>query len=255
MSLANIFGGSQSVPLLSKPQMQYMSKMFNKINPSIGKPVKTYTGQTFADVNPLMTGALAGMQGAATLNPNVTGALNNQLSGAGDPAGVRSMYETALAPARRDFEDTLSRVESRYGDVWGRSGAQPMMTGRATAEYGTNLANLLANLTYQDRQAGLDRQAAAIPMAMGVRSSDIDALNAVYGAGSAQRATEQQRLLGDYQGWNAKQWYNNPAIPLGMSMMGIQTQGHVQQPGVFNQIVGAGQGLANAGLSVIRPLG
>lgn len=255
MSLAQVFGGSQSVPLLSKDQMRFQTGIFKNVLPRIGKPVETYTGQTIAGVNPLMQSAISGMQGAATLNPNVNIALDNQLSGAGDPAGVRAMYEAALAPAQRDFQDTLSQVEARYGDVWGRSGAQPMMTGRATAEYGTNLAQLLANLTYQDRQQAMDRQAAAIPLATGVRSADIEALNSVYGAGSAQRAIEQQKLLGDYQGWNAKQWYNDPALALGTSMMGIQNQGYVNQPGVFNQVVGAGQGLANAGMSLIRPLG
>lgn len=255
MSLDQVFGGSQSVPLLSKDQMRFQTAIFKKVLPTVGKDTPTYTGQTIAGVNPLMQSAMSGMQGAASLNPNVNIALNNQLAGAGDPAGVRAMYEAALAPAQRDFQDTLSQVESRYGDVWGRSGAQPMMTGRATAEYGSNLASLLAQLTYQDRQQAMERQANAIPLATGVRSSDIDALNAVYGAGSAQRAIEQQKLLGDYQGWNAKQWYNNPALALGNQQMGIQTQGYVNQPGVFNQIVGAGQGLMNASMSAIRPLG
>lgn len=254
MSLDQIFGGSQSVPLLSKDQMKFMTGIYKNVLPTIGKPVDTYTGQTVAGVNPLMQNAMAGYGGATQLNPGVDSALASQLSGAGDAAGVNAMFKSALGPADLAFQDKLAQVGQHYGDTWGRGGAMPMMAGRATSEYGMGLANLLANLTYQDRQAGMDRQAAAIPMALGVRESNQGALNNLFGMGSQQRAIEQQGLLGDYNAWNAKQWYNNPAIPLGMSLMGVQTQGYVNQPGVFNQVVGAGQGLANLGMSLVKPI-
>lgn len=254
MGLDQIFGGSQSVPLLSGPQMKFMTNIYKNVNPTIGKPVETYGGETLAGVNPMMQGAMAAYPGAANLNPGVNSALDNQLSGAGDPEGVRAMYESALGPAKRDFMDTLSDVGARYGDVWGRSGAHAAMSGRAVSDYGMGLNNLLANLVYNDRQAANERQANAIPLATAVRDSNLGALGSVYGMGTQQRAIEQQKLLGAYNAWNAKQWYNNPAIPLGQSLMGVQTQGYVQQPGVFNQVLQAGQGLANFGTSIIRPI-
>lgn len=254
MSLDNIFGGSQSQPLLNKDQMRFMTSIYKNVLPTVGKEVPGYTGQTIAGVNPMMQNAMAGFSSAAGLNPGVAGALDTQLAGAGDPAGVRAMYEAALGPARQEFQDTLSQVGARYGDVWGRSGAHPEMVARASADYGMGLNNLLANITYQDRQEAANRQAAAIPLAMGVRQSDMDALGAVYGMGSAQRAIDQQGLSADYNAWNAKQWYNNPALALGQSLMGVQTQGYAPQAGVFNQVVGAGQGLANLGMSMLRPI-
>lgn len=248
-----VFGGSQSVPLLSGPQQKFLSTMYKKINPTIGKPVDTYTGQTIAGIDPLQQRAYMGMSDAAAPNPMVGDALNSQLSGAGDPDVVRAMYESALGPARLEFNRALDTVGARYGDVWGRSGALPEMVGRTTAEYGMGLNNLLANLTYNDRQAGMQRQAAAIPMAMANRQNDMAAMAGLYEMGSANRAIKQQSLAGDYNNWNAQQWYNNPAIPLGQSMLGVQTQGYVQQPGVFNQVVGAGQGLANLAMSFANP--
>lgn len=251
--LDQIFGGSQSEPLLNSQQQRFMTRIYNRVGNEMKDP-SFYGGQTIAGVNPMMQGAMAGFPAAAGLNPGVAGALDTQLAGAGDPAGVRAMYEAALGPAQLEFDRTLGQVGARYGDVWGRSGAHPEMVGRATAEYGMGLNNLLANITYQDRQQAADRQAAAIPLAMGVRQSDMDALGAVYGMGAAQRAIEQQGLLGDYNAWQAKQWYNNPAIPLGMSLMGVQTEGQVPQPGIYGQVLGAGQGLANFGLSLMRPI-
>lgn len=250
MSLNDIFGGSESVPLLSKDQMKFQSKLFDKVLPTIGKDTPTYQGNTWVGSNPMMQGAYGGYERSAQLAPGVNEALQQQLSGMGDPAGVRAQWEAALAPANTAFQDQLSKVGARYGDVWGRSGAQPMMAGRATAEYGNNLAGLLADLTYQDQQAAANRQAGAIPMAGAIRSGNMQALNNVYGMGSAERAIQQQQLLGEKLGWEAKQWWNNPAIALGNGQMGVQTQGYTQQPGKFNQAVGATQGLANMALGL-----
>lgn len=248
-----VFGGSQSVPLLSGPQQKFMSTMYKKINPTIGKAAPTYTGQTVAGIDPLMQRAYAGMPAAAMDNPALDPAITNQLTGVGDPAAVSAMYEASLGPARLEFNRALDTVGARYGDVWGRSGALPEMVGRTTAEYGMGLNKLLADLTYADRQQGLNRQAAAIPLAMAQRQNNMAANAGLYSMGEANRAIQQQQLLGDYNNWNASQWYNNPAIPLGQSMLGVQTQGYVQQPGVFNQVVGAGQGLANLAMSFANP--
>lgn len=253
MALSDLFGGSEERSLLTPQQNKFMRKIFNSVNPTIGKEVPGYGGETIAGINPMMQGAMASFPGTANLTPGVEAALAAQLSGAGDPAGVRSIYESALAPAKVNFMDTLNEVGSRYGDVWGRSGAHPMMAGRATADFGMGLNNLLANLVYQDRQAGMDRQAAAIPMATGLRDSNMNAMAQVYNMGTAQRGITQQKLTGDYNAWNAKQWYNNPAIPIGQSMMGIQAKGYVNEPGVFNQALQAGQGLANFGLALMKP--
>ena len=249
--LEELFGGSDTAPLLSRDQNKFQTNLFRAVNPSIGKDTPTYQGQTWVGANPMMNNAAGAYAGAASINPNVQGAINQQLSGAGDPAGVRAMYEAALAPAKTAFQDQLNQVGARYGDVWGRSGAQPMMAGRATAEYGNNLANLLANLTYSDQQAGMQRQAGAIPMAANVRNSNLQALDSVYGMGSAQRAVQMQQLLGEKSGWDAKQWWNNPAIALGNTQMGIQKDAYVTDPGTLSQVSNAGQGLANMGLSFI----
>ncbi|MEY5060146.1 MAG: hypothetical protein RIS45_67 [Planctomycetota bacterium] len=254
MSLQDVFGGSDSQSLLNPRQSQFMRSIYNRVNRSIQDGNPQYQGQTIAGINPTMQNAFAAYPGAINLNPGVDAALNAQLAGAGDPAGVQAMYESALGPARQEFDRALGQVGARYGDVWGRSGAHPEMIGRTTAEYGMGLNNLLANLTYNDRQQAADRQAAAIPMALGVRASNADAIQSLFGMGQQQRAIEQQRLTGDFNAWNAQQWYNNPAIPLGQSMLGIQTHGYVNEPGWFNQAVGAGQGLANFGLALSRPI-
>ena len=254
MSIEDLFGGSSTVPLLDQFQMKFEKNIFNKVNPQIGKPTEVYGGQSIAGRNPLLNSAVGGMPGAMGMNPNVQGALDQQLSGAGDPAGVRAMYEGALGPAQLEFQRALQQVGSNYGDTWGRSGAMPEMAGRTTAEYGMGLNQLLGQLTYQDRQAAMDRQAGAIPMATNVRDSNINALNAQYGMGTAERAIEQQALTGNANNWTAKQWYSNPALALGQGLMGIQNSAFMEQPGKVNMGIGAAAGLFSAGTAGLAGL-
>ena len=239
MGMEDIFGGSEQQSTLTKSQRKVLNKLSDAVIPEIGVGAEVYQGPTVAGQNPLMQQAYNQAPQTFGLNQNIYDATNQALSGAGDPEGVRAMYESALDPARLEFQRALNQVGNQYGDTWGSSGALPEMLGRTTAEYGMGLNNLLGNLTYNDRQAGMDRQVSAIPQAIGLEQQENQNLAGLYGLGQEQRAIQEQGMQSDYSKWLSGQWYSNPALGLTQPILGTSGQVMTQDQG----LVGAAQGV------------
>lgn len=239
-----LFGGADSKSNLTAGQANLLNYLSDNVLADLKKGPNLYQGQMLADVTPNMTSALAGFQGAAQGNPNVDIALNSALSGVGDYGALMDTFNRQLGPAREEFNRTLEAVGNRYGATWGRTGAMPEMVGRATADYGNNLNATLGQMVYGDRQAALDRQLQAVPIANASRSSDMAALSGLFGAGQAERGLAQDYLTQDFNQFNAGQWYNNPALSLVGPVLGTQAKVATQKPGVVQGI-----GMLAGGLS------
>lgn len=242
--LSTLFGGPKAISTMSHGQSQMHNQMGDTLNQMWGQSGPVWGGDRVAGVNPMMQTAFNRMPGMARENPAMQGAMSSALQGGGDPNGVQSMFQSALAPAREEFNRTLNDVSNRYGDTWGQPGALKEMTGRAVADYGNGLNSLLGQLTYQDRQAGMDRQLAAIPAVTQAQTGQMNNLHSMLNMGQAQRGIEQEQNLSDLSKWQEGQWWNNAALNQFLPMyMGTQTKAIGQQQGIL-------PGLANAGMGI-----
>lgn len=248
--LSNLFGGPERINLLTGGQSQLLNNITGTMNQEFGQAADVYGGQRVAGSNNMINSAFNMMPGAAQMDPAFQQAMTQALSGAGDAAGVENMYQRALQPARTEFNRALNDVASKYGGTWGQNGALPEMLGRATADYGGALNQLLGQLTYNDRQSAANRQVQAIPGALGIEQQQNANLASLFGMGSQQRAMDQQNLMGDYSQWQEGQWYNNPALGFLQPALGTQAYGIGQKqgllPGIGNMLAGGaklGQGL------------
>lgn len=176
----------------------------------LGQGVATYGGQLVPTMNANTEGVLGAAGGLLTGDPNRDAAIQSLMSGAGDPAGVRSYYESQLAPAQKGFMDSLRVIDDRYGDTWGTSGAHGKVVGDATANYGIGLNQLLGQLTYDDRNAARDRQIAGVSASIGNSQDQMARLGTLLGFGDYQRGLEGEQIAADYGQWQAAQAYNNP---------------------------------------------
>jgi len=182
--------------------------------------------------------------GGFSLDPAYRQALNPALAGAGDPQGVRDRFQSALAPARLEFERTLQDVGQRYGDTWGASGALPEMASRATAEYGSNLNALLGELTYNDQQSARNRQLQGVQSGMQLQGMENQGIGNLYSMGEANRGLQGEQNMSDYARWMSGQWYNNPALGLLGPLLGTQAHAIGTQQGVIPGMASGLGGLA-----------
>ena len=241
-----ITGSSGTQSILTGGQNKLLKDVTGYARNNLGRSVDVYQGSRIPGANANMQAAFGGAQDLSQANPNIMGAINQQLAGAGDPAGVRSMYESALAPARTEFDRTLQQVGSKYGDVWGSSGAHQDMVGRTVENYGNNLNSLLGNLTYNDRQAAMNRQLQAIPAAISGDQNQRMGLQSLLDIGQAERGVAAQGAAEDYEKWFAGQAYNNPWLGLIGPALGTQANVMTQTPGQLGGIVNAVTGGVNA---------
>jgi hypothetical protein len=248
--MSSLFGGPSSESILNDTQSDIFGSLGNLVNDQIGRAGPVYQGQRIANSTANQRGAFAGAPGAAQQNPNLNPAINSALSGAGNPDEVRQLFQDSLGPANLAFDRQLNEVGNRYGDVYGRSGALPEMAGRATAEYGMGLNQLLGQLTYNDQNAARDRQAGSIAPAVMAQQQQMQSLKDLFNIGTAEQGLNQQQLMGNYSQWQDQQWENNPALDFLPLIMGTQTKALGNQTGILPGTIGAVGGLASIGAAI-----
>jgi len=241
--MTDLFGGSNNIDILTNSQERLVNELSQRASEELGRPADVYQGPTVAPRTSAMNRGLQAQMENAQFSPGLSSAMEQALSGAGDPEGVRSVYDAALGPAQIEFQRALNSVSSRYGDTFGASGALPEMMGRSTAEYGAGLNSLLANLTFADRNEARDRQANAIAPSAAAQAQQFDQYGQLYAAGEADRAVTGQEYESEYNKWLSGQWYNNPALKLIGPALGTQTHGIGESDGILPAIGGAAGGI------------
>lgn len=241
----SLFGGSSREDILTRGQGGLLDKVTNMARNELGRGADFYTGQLVAGGNANLTSAFTGIRDASRPNPALQGAITDSLGGAGDPAGVRSYYDTQLAPAKLEFDRNLNEVMNRYADVWGSSGAGAEMAARATAEYGMGLNSMLGGMVYDDRNAARDRQVQAIPGAVDAQQARMESQRGLMDLGLVEQGQEQRSITADQAQWLGSQWYNNPALGLIGPALGTQAFAMGNQKGDLSSVVEAGTGIAS----------
>ena len=246
MGLADLFGGESQESNLGFGQEGNLRHVNRLINDNLGKGIDPYTGQLVARNTSNQQAAFNGMPGAMQGNPNLTNAISSSLSGAGDPAAVRSMYNEALGPAQLEHDRMQNQTANRYGDTWGSNGAMAEMMARGDAEYGMGLNRLLGELTYNDQNAARDRQAQSIMPAVAARGMDIEGMNSLYNMGVAEQNQNQSVLTSAYMKDASERWYNHPALALLGPGLGTQAYRTQQNTGLIPGITNTIGGIASA---------
>jgi len=102
-------------------------------------------------------------------------------------------------------------------------------------------------LTYNDRNAAMNRQAGAIAPAAMAQQQGIEGMNSLYNMGMAEQGQEQAGLTSEYQRWLSGQWYNNPGLGLISPALGTQAMTMTNLAGLVPGTIGAVGGLASIG--------
>ena len=254
MSLSDIFGGSSSVKLGTPGQRQLTQDIADFVRPQLGSGVEAYGGPLVAGVTPNMASVFdsaSSVLDGSRFGPEVDAAISELLGSGGPQASADYYKKTVLDPANLAFKDALREVGGRYGDVWGGSGALKEMMERSTARYGTGIADTLAQLSFADRQAGLNRLGTGIGLANQTSQLDATNLSQLLGIGGVERGIEQEGLSADYSNWLSQQGYNNPYLGLIQPALGAQMTGVGQQAGILPGVIGAAKGATSvaSGLS------
>ena len=240
MSLARAFGGTEKTDILMDSQKRVVNELGRIVKENLGTGVDPYYGDITPGTNTNLD--LGFGSAAGTLlggDQNLQSTVNSLLSGAGDPAGVRDVYEAQLAPAKFAFEDQMREIRSRYGDTYGKTGALPYMEALGTARFGADQNSLLAQLVYGDRQAAADRSVAGVQGAIGLNNMRSNNLGQLLGIGDMQRTYEAQGNAEDYQKWFGSQAYNNPWLQMTGTLLGVQPKGQQQVAGIVPGTIGA----------------
>ena len=243
----SIFGGTTLKNTLTKDQKGLIRTMADTLQSEWGQPADVYGGPTVAGRTGLMNLGLDMASGGNSMQPYINQASQQALSGAEDPAAVMARYQSALGPAQLEFQRAQNEIGNRYGSAYGTSGPMAEMMGRSAAEYGMGLNSLLGELTYNDRNAALDRQAGAIAPAAAAQTAGMQNIQDIYGMGEADRAVTGQEYASDYAKWLSGQWYNNPALGFISPVLGTQAKSGVQEGGLLPGLMGLVGGVANLG--------
>lgn len=255
--LDDMFGGREQVPTLTRNQRHLVNVMGAKLGDLFRDTapdfeVSPYEGQITPDTPANTQAAFDSAGGLVGQNPEMTAAINDLLSGAGDPEGVRQFYEqSVVAPAEQEFDDALRVIDDRYGDTWGQTGAHQRMVGDAAARFGTGIGSVLGDLVYRDRNAARDRQYQGVQAGLGASQDFQNRLSTLAGLGDYERSLEADRLSGEYAQWQQRQPYNNPWLGLIAPTLGTQTFGYGEKPGLLEQAMAgrkAFKGLFTTGL-------
>jgi hypothetical protein len=250
-TMSDLFGGPTNVSTMTNGQERILDSLTSQVAGQIGQPGPQYAGQRVADSTANQRLAFAGAPGASQQHPDLQSAITAALSGAGNPDEVRQLFQDSLGPANLAFDRQLNRVGNQFGDVYGKTGALPEMAGRATAEYGMGLNQLLGQLTYNDQNAARDRQAGSIAPAAMAQQQQMNSLKDLFNLGTAQQGLSQQQLMGQYSQWQDQQWENNPALDFLPLIMGTQANAIGNQQGAIPGAVQAAGGLATIGKALV----
>jgi hypothetical protein len=235
MGISDLMGGSTQVDILTGPQKKLVGDMSQRMRREFGQSADVYQGAGVPGMDPLMQQAYGQAAGGGfNVDPAYRAALDPSLAGAGDPQGVRDMFQASLAPARTEFNRALQGVGEKYGNTYGRTSALPDMAGRATVEYGDRLNQLLASMTYQDRQQASNRQLQGVQTGMGLEGLEGSSIDRLYGMGENARQIQSQEAASDYSKWLSGQWYNNPALQFIAPTLGTQTSAIGTSPDLWN---------------------
>jgi hypothetical protein len=250
----SLTGGTDKIDLLTGGQQKLLKDLINTVRSEFGQGGPVYEGEIAPGATDLqrMGFNLAG-QDIAGLQP----ALSSMLSGFSDPSAVQQYYQQAVAaPAQAQFQDIMRQVGGQFGGTYGQTGAVPKAMSDAGRRFATDLSSQLAGLQFNERQQALNRQQAAVPLALGARQSQLSQL---LGAGGAQRAIQGQQNQEALSKWNMGQAYNNPWVTGFLSpALNTQAFGYANEPGTLGQIGqavgGVGQILGGLGTMGMMPM-
>lgn len=245
--MASLFGGSETVDVMTKGQKHLLNQMTNLLGSKIGRPFDTYEGV----VTP---GASSAQQAAFGMAPNMMGrsvpgidsAIADMIAGRSATGyNPQDYYGSAVInPARQAFQDELRGIEARYGGTHGTSGAFADALGQGAARFGVGIGETMANLARDERNMADQRRLGGIQASFGQTNDAATRMATLLGVGGAQRGIEAQRNLEDMNRWQQKQGYNNPWFGLLGPVLGTQAFGIGQQQGIIPGIAGGLGGLA-----------
>lgn len=231
-----LFGGRDKVSLLTGQQSKLLKNISKMARNNLGQGIDPYTGDISPGSNQEIQTAISGMYNALNPDQGRTDAINQLMSGAGDPEGVRQFYEqSVLAPSQQAFGDALRVVDDRYGDAWGTSGAHMRAVGDATSNFGIGIGSVLGDLVYQDRNAARDRQFGGVQASLADSQNTQGLLGNLFGAGDYQRGIQADQNAEALAKWEQAQAYNNPWLGLLAPALGTQAFGYGEQSGLLQK--------------------
>lgn len=208
--LDGLFGDSGG-GIMSRDVRKLTNDLGALMRGQLGQGAETYSGPLVPGMNENTQSVLNSAGGLLTGDPNRDAAIQQMMSGAGDPEAVRRYYEeSVLAPSQRDFQDALGVIDDRYGDTWGQTGAHMGAVADATANYGIGLGQVLGGLVYDDRNAARDRQGQGVMQSLASGQDQVNRMGALLGFGDYERGLTGEQYGADYSQWQAGQAYNNP---------------------------------------------
>lgn len=244
----SLFGGPARMDMMSFGQGQLFDSLQNLMNAELGQSANIYPGQITPGATANMQQAFRGAgQQLGAPSQQYTGALNQLLGGAGNPDEVMAAYRGQLGASRQEFGDVQRDLRNRYGSSYGRSGALPQMEAQAAGRYGASQDALLGNLMLRDTQNARQGQLGALGAYNQGQMTQASNLQSLLGIGQAERGIQGQHNLEAMNRFDAGQWYNNPALGFMPMALGTQRYAMVDEPSMFNQIVGGLGSLASMG--------
>lgn len=249
MSMSDIFGGSQSVDVLTRGQKRLLNDLTGMLQGELGQAGPQYDGP----LAPGLSGAqrqglgIAEVLGSGSI-PGVDSAISDMVAGRGAGEFDADTYFTqaVLNPAQQALDDEMRAIEARYGAQ--NSGGFANALGEGVARFGTNIGAQMADLAREERGLADARRAAGVSASFGRNQDLASTAAALMGPiGGIERGVEADLNLADLNKWQQGQAYNNPWLGFMGPALGTQAFGVGQQQGWL-------PGIAGAMSSVMHPL-
>ena len=238
----SLFGGSESVDLLSDDQKRLMRTLTPFVTREIGKSGPVYDGEIAPGLTRTQQAGLGVVNSlGANRVPGIDSAIAEMVAGrsAGDFDQAGYYQDAIVNPARQTLNDELRAIEARYGSNTGVSGGFGEAIGEGVSRFGTNIAGMLANLERENRTVANSNRSAGIGASFGRNQDIASSAAALLGAGGIERGVMAEQNLEGLNRWEAGQAYNNPWLGFVGPLLQTQTHAVGQQQGIVPGIAGA----------------